>query len=67
MLILAQVMRGGIGQMAIYVVIVAAICALVFIALRQLGVAIPTWVAQCFWVIVVAVVVVAAIRFLMTI
>ncbi len=56
----------GIGQIAIYVVIVAAICACVFVALRQFGIAIPNWVVQLFWILVVAFVVILAIRFLMS-
>lgn len=56
----------GIGQLAIYVVIIAAVVALVFVALRQFGIAIPGWVAQIFWILVVAFVVILAIRFVLT-
>ena len=56
----------SIGQLAILIVVIAAIAALVFIALRQFGIAIPAWVQQVFWVIVVAIVVIFAIRFVMT-
>jgi len=44
------------------VVILAAVIALVYIALRQFGVSIPGWVLQCFWVVVVCFVVIFCIR-----
>lgn len=52
----------GIAEIGIFIIIVAAIVALVYIALRQFGVSIPAWVIQVFWVIVVAFVVILAIR-----
>lgn len=61
--ILAQVIGGwGVGQIAIAVVVIAAVVALVYIALRQFGVAIPAWVQQVFWILVVAFVIILAIR-----
>ena len=56
----------GIGQLAIYIVIVAAVVALVYIALRQFGVTIPAWVQQVAWILVVAFVVILAIKFVMS-
>ena len=50
-------------EIAIAVVIVAAICGLVFIALRQFQVPVPPWIWHVFWIIVVAVVIIFAIRF----
>ena len=61
---LAAVLIGSPASMAIFVIIVAAIIAIVFVALRKLGIAIPDWVVQVFWVVVVAVVCIAAIKFL---
>lgn len=52
----------GIGEIAIAVVIIAAIVALVYIALRQFGVSIPPWVMQVFWILVVAFVIIVAIK-----
>jgi hypothetical protein len=49
-------------EMAIAVVIIAAIVALVFVALKQFGIAIPGWVATCFWIVVIAAVVIFSIR-----
>lgn len=49
-------------QLAILVVIIAAVIALVYVALRQFGVTIPQWMVQVFWIIVVAFVVILAIK-----
>ncbi len=54
--------RWSIAELAIAIVIIAAIVALVYVALQKFGVAIPDWVIQIFWIIVVAFVVVLAIR-----
>lgn len=64
--LLAQISFGSlsIAQIAIAIIVVAAICAVVFIALRQMGVAIPSFVIQIFWVLVCAVVCVLAVKFL---
>jgi hypothetical protein len=56
----------SVGELAIIVVIIAAVCALVWVALRQFGIAVPPWVQQVFWIIVVAVVVVAGIRLVLS-
>lgn len=56
----------GIGEYAIAIVAIAAIVALVFIALRKFGIAIPDWIVQIFWVLIVAFVVIAAIRIVMS-
>jgi len=53
----------SIAQLAIAIVIIAAVVALMFVALKQFGIAIPGWVIQIFWILVVAVVVILAIRF----
>ena len=46
----------------IAVVVIAALVALVYVALRQFGVTIPGWVVQVFWIVAVAFVVIFAIR-----
>lgn len=56
----------GVGEIAIAVVIIAAIVALVYVALRKFGVAIPDWVQQCFWICVVAIVVISCIRLVLS-
>lgn len=65
-LLLAQLGGVSIGHLLIYAVVIAAAVALVVIAFRQFGVQIPPWVVQVFWVLVVAVVVVFAIRFVLS-
>ena len=52
----------GISEIAIAVVIVAAVVALVVIALRQFRITIPEWVIQVMWVLAVAFVIIIAIR-----
>lgn len=64
--LLAIAIPGGIAGMAIWVIIIAAVIAIVYIACRQMGVDIPAWVVQVFWVLVVAVVCIFAIRFLLS-
>lgn len=63
MIPLAFVAGYGIVEVAIAVVVVAAICALAFVALRQFGIQIPPWVANVFWICAVAVIVILAIKF----
>ncbi len=62
MFVLAQLAGYSVPHLAIMVVIVAAIVGLVYVALNQFGVAIPQWVQHVFWIIVVAFVVIAAIK-----
>lgn len=52
--------------MLVAIVVIAAAVALVYVALRQFGVAVPAWVVQVFWIVVIAIVVIAAIRFVLT-
>lgn len=56
----------GVGSIAILVVVIAAVVALVYIALRQFQVTIPAWVVQVFWVLVVCFVIIFAIRLVLT-
>lgn len=53
------------GELAIAIVIIAAVVALVYVALNKFGVSIPEWVKQVFWIVVVAFVVIFAIRLVM--
>ncbi len=50
-------------NIAIAVVIVAAVVGIVYVAMRVFGVAIPQWVVHIFWICVVAVVAIFAIKF----
>ena len=49
----------GLGPLEI--VVIGAIVGLVYVALNQFGVAIPGWVIQCFWIVVVCFCVIFAI------
>jgi hypothetical protein len=60
----AVLIPGGIAGLAIWIILVAAIAAIVFIACKAMGVAIPPWVVQVFWVLIIAVVCIVAIKFL---
>ena len=63
-MILALVIPGGIVGLAVWLIIVAAVVAIVFIACRAMGVEIPGWVVQIFWIVVIAIVAIVAIKFL---
>lgn len=52
----------SIVALAIWIIIVAAVAAIVFVACKAMGVTIPNWVVL--WIVVVAVVCIAAIKFL---
>jgi len=67
---LAQVgnIRGwSIGSILIAVVAIAAGVALMYVALNYFGVPIPDWVQKVFWIVIVAVVVIGAIRIVFSI
>jgi hypothetical protein len=56
----------SVGQIAIAIVIVAAIVGAVYVGLQQFGVAIPPFIVKLFWIVVAAIAVVLVIKFLMT-
>lgn len=56
----------GIGEFIILIVVIAAIVAIMYVALARFGIAIPSWVIQIFWIVVVAAVAIFAIRFVLT-
>lgn len=49
-------------DLAVLIVVMAAIIALVYVALRAFGVAPPPWVVHCFWIVVVTFVVILCIK-----
>ena len=63
---LAAAFLGGISfiQIAILIVVVAAVVGIVFVALRQFGIQIPQFVVTIFWIVVCAVVAILAIKFI---
>jgi hypothetical protein len=50
------------GEIAIAVVVIAAVIGLVMVACRQFGVAVPSWLVQVLWIVAVAFVCIVAIR-----
>lgn len=60
----ALAIPGGIAGLAITIIIIAAVAAIVFVACRAMGLAIPGWVINVFWIVVVAFVCIVAIKFL---
>jgi hypothetical protein len=52
------------ASIAIWIIIVAALAAIVFVALKAMNVAVPPWVLNIVWIVLVAIVAVLAIKFL---
>ena len=50
-------------DLLIAVVILAACIGITYVALRVFGITIPEWVIKIFWIVVAAIVAIAAIRF----
>lgn len=57
----------SIGEWAIAIVTVAALVALVMIALKQFNITIPAWLQNVFWVLLAFVVIVGAIKLVMSV
>lgn len=62
--LLAQVAGYSIVHWVIMIIVIAAVVAIMHIVLGKMGVAIPDWVVQIFWIIVLAVVGILAIKFI---
>lgn len=56
--------RGSIFRWIIIAIAIAAAVGILLVALHVFGIAIPLWVQQIFWIIVVAVVAIAAVKFI---
>lgn len=54
-------------EIVIAIIIIAAIVAIMYVALRKFGIEIPDWVLQIFWIVIVAIVAIVAIKFLLSI
>jgi hypothetical protein len=52
------------ASIAIWIIIVSALAAIVFVALKAMNVAVPPWVLNIVWIVLVAIVAVLAIKFL---
>lgn len=66
MLSLALLTGYTFGQLAIAVVIIVAVCGVVYVAMRASGFTPPPWVIQVFWIVAVAAVCILAIKFLLS-
>lgn len=55
----------NVGGWAIWVIGIIAIVAIVYVGANAMGIAIPAFVVTIFWILVAAVLLVAAIRFIM--
>ncbi len=64
--ILAQFAGYTVAHWIIMIIILAAVIAVMYVVLGRMGVAIPAWVIQIFWILVVAVVGIMAIKFLLS-
>lgn len=62
----ARPLNWGFGEIVIFVVIAAAIIGILYVVTRQMGVTIPGWAVQVFWIVVAACVGIVAIRFLLS-
>ena len=56
----------SLGQILISVVVIAACVAIVLVAVRYFGIAIPSWAVSIFWIVIVACVAIFAIRFVLS-
>lgn len=67
MTLLAQIaIPGGIAGLAVWLILIIAICAIVVIATKAMGIAIPQWALQVLTIVIIAIVCIFAIKFLLT-
>ena len=63
----AALIVGSPASLAIGIIIIAALVAIVFIAVKAMGVPVPAWVVQILFVVLIAIVAIFAIKFLLTV
>ena len=64
---LAQVGFGwSLGEVLIAIVIIAAIVAVVYVALKGFGIPVPPWAIQILWIVLLAVLAVFAIKLILS-
>ena len=63
---LALIYGMGIGEFVIWAVIVAGVIAIGIVVMNELGYRPPPWAVKIFWIVVLIVVAILAIRFVMT-
>ena len=57
----------SLGDVLIGVIVVAALVAIVWVAVRAMGIVVPQYIVHVLWIIAVAVIAILAIRFLLSI
>lgn len=65
--LLAQTMiaiPGSFSGLAVWLVLIVAVCAIVFIATKAMGITIPQWAIQVLTIVFIAIVCIWAIQFL---
>lgn len=55
--------KGSIFRWIIIAIAIAAAIGILLVAVHVFGIAIPAWAVQIFWIIIVAVVAIAAVKF----
>lgn len=53
----------GIAHWIVVAIAIAAAVGIMYVAMRQFGVEPPAWAVQIFWIVIVAVVAITAVRF----
>jgi hypothetical protein len=66
MTVLAQLAGYSIAQMVIAIIIIISVVGILYVVAKANGIAIPGWVVQIFWIVVVAFCAIFAIRLLMS-
>lgn len=64
MTLLAQAMNGGLVYWAKIIILIGAIIGIVYVILRQMGVAIPPFLITVLWIVLAAIVGLVAINFI---
>lgn len=54
------------GRIVIAIIIIAAVIAIMYVALNQLGIVIPAFVITLFWIIFVAVLAIGAVKLILS-
>lgn len=65
-LLLAQA-AGGLVHWIVIAIVVVAVVAIFYVAMKAMGMQPPPWVIQIFWIVVIAVVAIVAIKFLLSV
>ncbi len=56
----------SLAELLVAVIVIAALCAIVYVAVRAMGVEFPAWAVQILWIVVIAAVAILAIRLVLS-